>query len=140
MVISVKKEIKKNNKKSILNKIKNINIKKILSKIKNFFQKYYYIILIALPFILIDLITRILGRKINFFSIGRLVPNLFTLIWVFLMIGICLFLEKKKGKILYIFFFFFCIKRKNTVYFFLYTIFSPFYNQQCILFNDKFIL
>ena len=105
MVISVKKEIKKNNKKSILNKIKNINIKKILSKIKNFFQKYYYIILIALPFILIDLITRILGRKINFFSIGRLVPNLFTLIWVFLMIGICLFLEKKKGKILYIFFF-----------------------------------
>ena len=105
MVISVKKEIKKNNKKSILNKIKNINIKKILSKIKNFFQKYYYIILISLPFILIDLITRILGRKINFFSIGRLVPNLFTLIWVFLMIGICLFLEKKKGKILYIFFF-----------------------------------
>lgn len=105
MVISVKKEIKKNNKKSILNKIKNINIKKILSKIKIFFQKYYYIILIALPFILIDLITRILGRKINFFSIGRLVPNLFTLIWVFLMIGICLFLEKKKGKILYIFFF-----------------------------------
>ena len=105
MVISVKKEIKKNNKKSILNKIKNINIKKILSKIKNFFQKYYYIILMALPFILIDLITRILGRKINFFSIGRLVPNLFTLIWVFLMIGICLFLEKKKGKILYVFFF-----------------------------------
>ncbi len=105
MVISVKKEIKKNNKKSILNKIKNINIKKILSKTKNFFQKYYYIILMALPFILIDLITRILGRKINFFSIGRLVPNLFTLIWVFLMIGICLFLEKKKGKILYIFFF-----------------------------------
>ena len=104
-MISVKKEIKKNNKKSILNKIKNINIKKILSKIKIFFQKYYYIILIALPFILIDLITRILGRKINFFSIGRLVPNLFTLIWVFLMIGICLFLEKKKGKILYIFFF-----------------------------------
>lgn len=126
MVISVKKEVnnkkKKNlnkDKKKILNKIKSINLKDILTKIVRFLKKYYYVFIISLPFILIDIITRIIGRKIHFFSIAKLVPNLFTLTWIFLMIGICLFLEKKKGKILYIFFFIisFALFITNNVYY-----------------------
>ena len=56
----------------------------------------------SIPFLLIDLITRIIGIKIDFYGILRLVPNLFTIIWIFLFIGISISLKNKKGKILYI--------------------------------------
>lgn len=128
MVISVKKEVKNKNKKvkkkkkyqknkinlkerlnNIITKLKKIDyrekISNILNKIIPFIKKNYYIILMSLPFILIDITTRILGKKINFYSVIALVPNLFTIIWVFLIIGIVLSLTKKKGKIIYIFFF-----------------------------------
>lgn len=116
MVISVKKEVKNKKKQAILAKIKNSNK---LKKIKEYLIKYYYILLIILPFILMDLTTRIIGRKINFFRITKLVPNLFTLIWIFLMIGISLFLEKRKGKILYTFFFIlsFLLFLTNNIYY-----------------------
>ena len=105
-----KKEIKLNLKKQSkkINKLKKINIrkefkifitnlkkidfkkesKKIIKKIIEYSKKYYYIFLMAMPFILIDIITRIIGQKINFYGIIRLVPNLFTIIWLFLFIGI----------------------------------------------------
>ena len=73
----------------------------------------------AMPFILIDIITRIIGQKINFYGIIRLVPNLFTIIWLFLFIGISLSLEKKKGKTLYILLFIisFLIFVTNNIYY-----------------------
>lgn len=116
MVISVKKEVKNKKKQAILAKIKNSTK---LIKIKKYLIKYYYILIIILPFILMDLTTRIIGRKINFFGITKLVPNLFTLIWIFLMIGISLFLEKRKGKILYTFFFIlsFLLFLTNNIYY-----------------------
>lgn len=136
MVISVKKEVKnKNNKKKkkkrtakaelnkIITKIKKIDYKQkainTLNKIIHFVKKHYYIILMSLPFILIDLITRIFGQKINFYSIVALVPNLFTIIWIFLILGIALSLENKKGKILYILFFTlsFIIFLVNNIYY-----------------------
>ena len=49
-----------------------------------------------------DILTKILGNKIHFYGIIRLVPTLFTLLWITFMVGSSLFLEKKKGKIVYI--------------------------------------
>ena len=147
-MISVKKEVKKKNKKKnkffkhIKKKIKRIRrinikketnkiikkikkseykkeIKKLLIKLKEILQKYYYIILMSIPFILIDLITRILGQKIGFYGILKLVPNLFTLIWIFLVLGVSLSIQKKRGKILYIIFFIlsFILFITNNIYY-----------------------
>ena len=122
----VKEKEKKGNKskkktKNNINKLDNIKIyiKKVLNKIKTFIINHKSVIFMIIPFVLIDVITRILGRKINFFSIWKLVPNLFTAIWIFLMIGICIYLNKKKGKILYIIFFIlaFALFITNNIYY-----------------------
>lgn len=108
----MKKDIKKNKNnfksidvKKIIDKLKKINykqeIKKFPSKIKLLLKKYYYILIMSIPFLLIDLITRIIGIKIDFYGILRLVPNLFTITWIILFIGVSLSLKNKKGKILY---------------------------------------
>ena len=112
MVIFLKKEVKK---KENINK----KLKIIKNKIKNFISNYYYIFIISLPFILIDIVTRILGYKIHFYGLGRLVPNLFTISYIILIIGISLSLEKRKGKILYIIFFIisFIIFITNNIYY-----------------------
>ncbi len=97
----MKKEIKRNKKVKEKNKLK-INKEELKQNIKKFTLKYYYILIISLPFILIDIITRILGHKIHFYGILRLVPILFTLSYITLGVASSLLLEKKKGKILYI--------------------------------------
>ena len=114
MVVSEKKEEKNKNKKKqklkkqykkIINKIKKNEYKKKLKQIIELLKKNYYLPLMIIPFYLIDLITRVLGKKINFYGIGKLVPNLFTMTWIFLIIGISLSIKNKKGKILYSIFF-----------------------------------
>lgn len=97
----MKKEIKRNKKVKEKYKLK-INKEKLKQNIKKFTLKYYYILIVSLPFILIDIITRILGHKIHFYGILRLVPILFTLSYITLGVASSLLLEKKKGKILYI--------------------------------------
>lgn len=77
-------------------------IKRIYEIVKAFIKKYCYIFLLALPFILIDIFTR---YKVEFYGLLKLVPNMFALLWIFLVIGICLFSKKKIGKIIYILFF-----------------------------------
>ena len=111
---SIKKKKNKNTKKKI-----NINIKNILNKIIYIIKKYYYVILLVLPFILIDLFTRILGYKIHFYGIVKLVPILFTLSWIFLILGVSLFYKKKIGKTIYIIFFIlsFIIYITNNIYY-----------------------
>lgn len=103
------KTLKKINLKKQIKKLKEINykneIKKIPKKIKLLLKNNYKIILITIPFLLTDIITRILGYKINFYSIEKLVPNLFTITWLILFLGISLSIERKKGKIMYIIFF-----------------------------------
>ena len=76
-------------------------IKKNRKKIINFVLKYIHIIYMAIPFIIMDLFTRYFGRKINFFALDELVPNLFTLIWIVLILGICLSFKNNKRKIIY---------------------------------------
>ncbi len=122
----MKKEVKKKNKKKTknINKLnKNIDIKKeikkLLNKLKSTVKKYHYVFFIVLPFILIDVITRILGYKIKFYSIGAPVPNLFTLTWIFLIVGTSLSIQNKRGKILYTSFFIlsFIIFLLNNIYY-----------------------
>ena len=112
MVISVKKEVNKKNKKKkqtkqikkkvdkIIKQIKKTDYKKIKSIVINFIKKNNYLLIMPIPFILIDIITRILGQKIDFYSIFGLVPNLFTITWIFLIIGISI--KTSKGKLIYI--------------------------------------
>lgn len=97
----MKKEIKRNKKVKEKYKFK-INKEELKQNLKKFTLKYYYILIVSLPFILIDIITRILGHKIHFYGILRLVPILFTLSYIILGVASSLLLEKKKGKILYI--------------------------------------
>ena len=113
------KEVKKAEKKNNKIKKQNIDIKKILNKILDIIKKYYYILILALPFILIDLFTKILGYKILFYEIMKLVPILFTLSWIFFVLGASLFYKKKIGKTIYIIFFIlsFAIYTVNNIYY-----------------------
>lgn len=115
----VKKVKKKNKSKNNKIKKQNIDIKKILNKILDIIKKYYYILILALPFILIDLFTKILGYKIHFYGIMKLVPILFTLSWIFFVLGTSLFYKKKNGKTIYIIFFIlsFAIYTVNNIYY-----------------------
>ena len=95
----------KSEKRKSTNKfnIKNINIKTIPNSIKMFFIKYKKEIIISLPFLAMDLITRIFGLSTNFYGIFHIPPNLFTICWVTLFIGIITNLKSIFGKFLYIF-------------------------------------
>lgn len=114
----MKKEIKRNKKVKEKYKLK-INKEELKQNIKKFTLKYYYTLIVSLPFILIDIITRILGHKIHFYGILRLVPILFTLSYITLGIASSLLLEKKKGKILYIVLFIisFALFITNNIYY-----------------------
>lgn len=57
----------------------------------------------SFPFIAMDLITRIFGYNINFYEITGISPNLFTLSYIILFIGVTLNLKKKIGKKIYLF-------------------------------------
>ena len=97
---AAKKRIKKKiNKKTILK-----NIEKILKKVKDFLYKYKYVFLLILPFLLMDIITRLLGNNISFYKIYRIAPNLFTISWIILFVGLTLSFKDKIGKIIYLFF------------------------------------
>ena len=73
------------------------NIKEIVIKNKN-------IIYMALPFIVMDLTTRIFGNSIGFYKVYSFIPNLFTLLYIFLFLGIVLNTNKIISKISYLFF------------------------------------
>lgn len=101
-------------------------MKEVKSKLINIFKKMIKFIIdnrkviyISIPFILMDIITRALGYKIGFYSIYELVPNLFTLLWVCLIILISLCFKKNIGKTLYIIFFIisFSLFLVNNVYY-----------------------
>ena len=109
---------------------KGIKIKEKLIRIKEFIKKNRKIILISVPFFYIDIITKLLGHKIQFYGIIRFVPILFTLIWIFLIIGLSLNL--KKGKALYIISFIiaFSLFLVNNIY---YSMMNNFFDFSLIL-------
>ena len=59
------------------------------------------ILLMALPFVLMDITTRLFGYKISFYSLFRLTPRLFSIAYITLFIGICLNVNKRYAKKIY---------------------------------------
>lgn len=70
--------------------------------IKNFLKKYKHIIFMSLSFLILDLTLRYFTKDINFYGIYRLTPNLFTISWIFLIVGIIISFNRNISKILYI--------------------------------------
>ena len=77
---------------------------KIKGFLNNFFDyicKYKEIILLALPFLILDLTTRIFFPT-SFVSFWYIVPNLFTILWCFLFLGIVFSFKSKIGRKIYV--------------------------------------
>ena len=104
-------------------------IKRIYEIVKAFIKKYCYIFLLALPFILIDIFTR---YKVEFYGLLKPVPNIFTLLWISLILCICLFSKKKIGKIIYILFFILCLA--------LYLVNNIYYSMTGVFFDFSMVL
>ena len=49
-----------------------------------------------------DIITRLFGRNINFYKLFSLSPNMFTITWIVLFLGLTLGFKKRIGKIIYL--------------------------------------
>lgn len=101
-------------------------MKKIISFIKyiskvvwGFIIKYYYILMLALPFIAIDIITIIFASSIDFYNPIKLPPTMFTISWIILFIGLTLGFKKKIGKQIYLYLsiIFLFLFLANNVYF-----------------------
>lgn len=89
-------------------------------KIKKFFIRNGYVFLLAVPFLLIDVFMRLLGRDVNYFQGAMVLPNImFTLLWISLFLGISLFQKKRTGKIFYWLFFslYFIFFIANSIYY-----------------------
>ncbi len=56
----------------------------------------------TLSFLILDIVLRYFTKSINFYKIHYLVPNLFTIGWIFLTLSFCLSLKSKYGKSIYI--------------------------------------
>ena len=55
-----------------------------------------------LPLLSMDIITRLFGYNIDFYDITGISPNLFTISWIILFIGLSLSTKKKIGKKIYL--------------------------------------
>ena len=91
-----------------LNKVKKImlskRIKSCFKKIKEFIIKYKYIILMCLPFILIDLFTFLLGSSVGYVNYRFYAPLLFALIYIGLFVGISANSNKIVSRVSYLVF------------------------------------
>ena len=89
-----------------LNKVKKImlskRIKSYYKKIKEFIIRYKFIILMCLPFVLIDLFTFILGSSVDYINYRFYAPLLFDLIYIGLFIGISINSNKIVSRVLYL--------------------------------------
>lgn len=106
-----------------LNKVKKImlskRIKSCFKKIKEFIIKYKYIILMCLPFILIDLFTFLLGSSVGYVNYRFYAPLLFDFIYIGLFVGISANSNKIVSRVSYLVFgiIFIIIFLVNNVYF-----------------------
>lgn len=96
-----------------------IHINNFLKKAAQYIVAHKYTIYLAIPFLLMDLVTRIFGYKIEYFPAFYPAPNIFTLIWIFLFIGIVTSLKGIGSKIAYwiLFSVFFILFLTNTIYY-----------------------
>ncbi len=77
------------------------------------------ILLLTVPFIIIDIATRLFGINVNFYGLFRLTPRLFTVSYIVLFVGLSIYLKNKYGKLLYsvLFLIFFVLYFVQNVYY-----------------------
>ena len=68
---------------------------KTLKLIISFIIKKQHIFYMSFPLVTMDIVTRIYGSNIDFYNITGISPNLFTLSWLFLFIGIAINTKNK---------------------------------------------
>ena len=135
MIVNIKKNVKNKTKnvKKRYSKIKKECIsffkeKGKMKKIKKWMMAFWKfirrkevlnILFLAVPFIIIDLSTRIFGSSISFYSMFRIVPRLFSVTYIILMLGLSLNIKNIKGRILYSCFFilFFILFLVQNIYY-----------------------
>ena len=100
---------------------------KIIKFILNFLIKKQHIFYMSIPLIAMDLLTRIYGYNIDFYNITGISPNLFTLTWIILFIGLTLGTKKKFGKHLYLFI--------NILFLFLFLVNNIYYSMTSTFFD-----
>ena len=112
------------------------NMKKYGKNFINFIVQNRCTLYLTIPFILMDLITRIMGYKVSFFPAYYPIPNIFTIIWVILFIGIIRCLKGVAGKIAYwiIFLIFFALFLTNMIY---YSLTSFYFSFNLLLMADE---
>ncbi len=95
------------------------NIKQLFIKSKNYIIDHRQTIFLSIPFLLMDWIIRILGYKISFFPVYYPVPNIFTIVWIILFVGIITSLKGIWGKLLYwiLFIIYFILFLTHAIYY-----------------------
>ena len=83
-------------------------IKRLLTKFWKFIIRsdVLNILLMILPFVIMDLFTRINGNSVSFYSLFKLTPRLFSIAYIVLFIGISLNIKGKYSRLVYSLFFF----------------------------------
>ncbi len=83
-------------------------IKLLLKRIWKYIKRedILKILLMALPFIIIDIATRLFGHNISFYPLFKVTPRLFSLAYLVLFIGICLNINSKYTRRVYSVFYF----------------------------------
>jgi len=91
----------------------------LIKFIANFISEKKYIFYMAMPLIAMDLITRLFGYNIDFYSITGTAPNLFTICWIVFFLTLSVNFKKKIGKKIYltINIFFLIIFLINNIYY-----------------------
>lgn len=86
-------------------------------------KKYKSLICIALPFLLMDAVIRILAIDVNYLRFSGVVSSvLFSAAWMAMFIGVSCSLKKNVGRIIYgVFFFVFYIQFLTNCIYYLYT-------------------
>ena len=87
--------------------------------IKDFLNKYKNVIFMTMSFLILDFVLRYFTKSINFYNIYSWAPDLFTIVWTILFVGISTCFKDKTSKILYIIFISFSIILflTHTIYF-----------------------
>ena len=122
MIVNIKDNVVKKSKKykSNMKTIKDETVaffkeKGKMKKIKNLLKRSWQfiirsdvlnVLLLACPFIIMDLFTRIHGNAVSFYSLFKVTPRLFSVAYIILFIGIALNVKKKYSKFTYSLFFF----------------------------------
>lgn len=79
------------------------NFKKIFIDLKKLAIENKFLFFMSFSLFLMDIATRILGSSIGFYKTFRLAPNLFTIGYVILFVGITISFKKSIGKWIYLF-------------------------------------